>query len=75
MTMDRRHKLKRPFDDRLLGTRAYHVGGGPLAKQQGQGVDDHRFPGARLSGEDVEARLEWQGDVGDDGEIADAKLS
>src|SRR3989454_7746585 len=74
MTMHGGGKLKRPFDDRLLGPRAHHVGGGPLAEQQGQGIDDHRFPGARLPGEDVEARLEWKGDVGDDGEIADALL-
>src|SRR3989441_12176029 len=35
---------------------------------------DHRFPGAGFAGQNVEAGLERKGDVGDDGEVTDAKF-
>ena len=65
-------ELEGAFDDGLLGTRSHDIRGRALTEEKGQRVDDHGFAGAGLPREDVEARPKWQGDVGDDGEIADA---
>ena len=68
-------KLERAFDDGLVGAGPHHVARGTLAEQQRQRVHDHRLSGAGLAGQDVEAGLERQGDIGNDGEISDPELS
>src|SRR3970282_391666 len=45
-----------------------------LTEQQGEGVHEHGLARAGFAREDVEAGLEGERDVGDDGEIADAEL-
>ncbi len=67
-------KLERAFDDGFVGAGPHHVARGALAEQQRERIHDHRLAGAGLAGQDVEAGLERQRDVGNDGEIADAKL-
>ena len=66
--------LERALDDGLGGARPDAAAGGALAEQQGEGIDQHRLPRPGLAGEDVEARAELEGDVGDGGEIADPEL-
>ena len=72
--MHRRSKFECALDDGLLRAGSHDIARGALAEQQREGIDDHRFAGAGFAGQDIEARLERQGDVGDDGEIADAKF-
>ena len=48
---------------------------GPLAEQEGQGVDEDRLPRPRLAGEDVQARPEGDGQRLDDREVPDPQLS
>jgi len=67
-------KLKRAFDYRSCRRRPYDVARGALAEQQREGIHDHRFPARRLARQDVEAGLERQGDVGNDGKIPHSKL-
>ena len=50
------------------------VGRRALAEQERERVDEHRLARAGFAGEHVEAGLERQRDVGDDGEVADAQL-
>ena len=74
VTVDGGREFERPLDDRFVRTRAHDVGRRPLAEQEGEGIDDHRFAGAGFAGENVEAWLERQCHVGDHGEIADPEL-
>ena len=69
-----RRQLEGALDHRLLRSRAYDVHGRSFAEQQGEGVHEHGFPRPGLSGEDVQAGLQGERDVGDDGEVADAQL-
>ena len=54
--------------------RAARCRGRALAEQQRQRVHQHGLAGAGFAGEHVEAGAEVEGDVGDGGEVADAKL-
>ena len=69
-----RPEFEGALDDRLLRAGSDDVGRGALAEQQREGVDDHRFAGPGFAGQNVEAGLERQRDVGNDGEIADAQF-
>src|SRR6267378_4521360 len=74
MTMDCRHELECPFDDRLLGAGADDVGRSSFTKEEGERVDDHRFSRAGLTRQNVETWLEWERDVGDDGQVTNAQF-
>ena len=64
------------LDGRALGAGTYGLGRlGPLAEEQGQGVDQDRLARACLPREDVQARTEGDRQRFDDGEVADPKLS
>ena len=64
------------LDGRGLSTRADGLGRlGPLAEEQGQGVDQDRLARACLPREDVQARTEGDRQRFNDGEVADPKLS
>jgi len=60
------NKLERPFDDRLLGTGADDVGRGTSPNSSASASTSIDFPAPVSPVENVEARLEWKGDVGDD---------
>ena len=62
------------FHRRLVRSRANEIGTGALAEEKSQRTDDDRLAGAGFSGENVEARREWKGDLLDDRKIADAQL-
>ena len=72
MAVNGGNEFKRAFDDRFVGAGTDDVSRGSLAEQERQCIDEHRFPGTRFAGEDVEARLKRESDVGNDGEIADS---
>ncbi len=58
-----------------LGAAADHLGTGPGAGQEGKGVDDDRFAGAGLAGQDVQTGPERDRGLGQDGQVADMKLA
>ena len=66
--------LEGAFDDRLGGAGTNAAARGPLAEEKSERVDEHGLAGAGLTGEDVEAGAEVEGDVGDGGEVADAEF-
>ena len=66
--------LECAFDDRLPRSGADVATRRALAKEEREGVDEHRLARAGLAGEDVEAGAEVEGDVGNGREVADAEL-
>jgi hypothetical protein len=54
---------------------AEHVGGLAEPEEYFEGSDDEGFSGAGLTGEAVEAGMEFHGDVVDDGEVLDVEFS
>src|SRR5437588_11690085 len=69
-----RGEFEGALDHGLLSTGTDDVARGALAQQQGQGVHQHRLARTGFAGEDVQARSKREGDVGDDGEVADPQL-
>jgi hypothetical protein len=65
------HRLHR----RRLRVGTDDVGLGAGAAHEEDGVDEDGLAGARFAGEDVEAGREDDGDVLDDGEVADPQLA
>ncbi len=50
-----RRNVEDSLDGRLVGASANEIGASPLAKQKTKSTDNYGFPGARLTGQDVEA--------------------
>ena len=46
---------------------------GSLAEDEGKGADEDGFSGAGFTGDDIEAGLEVEGEVGDKGEVFNAE--
>ena len=67
------------FEDGLdrgrLLSRSYQVRRSAAADQQADGTDEDGLAGAGFAGEDAEARLEFELERVDDGEVADGKES
>ena len=51
-------QLDETLDDAALAARAHKSGIGAPAQQQLHGIDENGFAGARLPGDDIEARAE-----------------
>ena len=68
-------QLEHSLDGRRLRLGPDDVGLSARTTQQQQRIDQDRFAGAGLSGEDVEAGREGDGDVLDDGEVPDPQLA
>ena len=70
----RAHMLARhveePLDERRLLPRAHPIGVSTLTEQQPETADDHRLTRARLAGDHVEPRAEFERRVGDDTHVA-----
>lgn len=69
-----RESLEGALDHRARGTRPHRGAVAPAAKQQAEGVDQHRLAGTGLAGEDVQAGTKGEGDVRDGGDVADAEF-
>ncbi len=62
------------LDPGLVRPRTHQHRVGPLPHQQLDGLHHQRLAGAGLAGEGRHARLENQGEVGDDAQVADVQL-
>src|SRR6516162_7477992 len=70
-----RQRLEQRFDTRFILSVPNHVGVATLAGDQCHGVENYRFAGAGLTGNDVQPRLEFQSDFVDHCKVSDAKLA
>ena len=66
--------IERRFDHRPFRPGTHPVRARPLAQQKRQRVDHHGLARPGFASQDVETRFQGNGDVGDDGEVSDAKL-
>ena len=62
------------LDARGVGVGAHHLFAGPLAQRKRQRVEDNRFAGAGLTGEDVEARRELHAQAVDDRKVGNGEF-
>ena len=63
--------LEDRLDDRAVFAGPDQLGGSPRPEQQPQRVDEDRFAGARLAGQEAQAGAELQLQLGDDGYVTD----
>src|SRR5207249_845628 len=62
------------LDDRLVGTGPYQDGVAPPSHEELDGLDDERLAGAGLARQGCHALVQYQREVGDHTEVADAEL-
>src|SRR6185369_11734151 len=67
--------VEQSLDRGLIGVAADEIGGAARSAQQAQSLQDNALAGTGLAGEDVEAGVERQRQVVDDGEVADPQLT
>jgi len=61
------------FDRAFVFTRSHQIAVGPLAADEAKGIDDDGFPGAGLTGQEVQTRAEFDLRGSDDREVFDAQ--